>query len=443
MSPKISIGLLAAQSDQRLVALVHEGHERAFEALVHRYRRPLLLYCRRRMRLSDAGAEDVLQHALLQAWLALAGGTEVREVRPWLYSIVHNAAVNAMRGRPASHAELADAMHAGTAGSASELDRRIAVGEALAEVAALPRMQGQAIFLTAVDGQSHEEVANTLGITDGALRGLLYRARATLRSAAAAVTPQPLIEWASGGSGASVPTAELSGAGGAFGATGLLLKGAVVAVTAGALATSAAVVQHHRHASAGRVGGAPATAVARVTGAEESTHGPPLAAAPAPRTQIVTTSPGARARVGSPPGHRRATPKLVSTGASPAGAPPAGRFAPNAPDGSSPRSGAGQDGPRGLAPGGPHGDARGSPSTGPEPADAGGGGSSSGRGGHDARDSAPNDARGAGPSPNGPGDGSGAAGSGSDESGGEQPESSAGGPVAGIPAEDRSGGSSH
>ena len=47
MSPRISIRLLAAQSDQRLLALVDEGHERAFEALVQRYRRPLLRYCRR------------------------------------------------------------------------------------------------------------------------------------------------------------------------------------------------------------------------------------------------------------------------------------------------------------------------------------------------------------------------------------------------------------
>src|SRR4051794_23653518 len=42
MSPRIPIRLLAAQSDQRLAALVRDGHERAFEALVQRYRRPLL-----------------------------------------------------------------------------------------------------------------------------------------------------------------------------------------------------------------------------------------------------------------------------------------------------------------------------------------------------------------------------------------------------------------
>jgi RNA polymerase sigma factor (sigma-70 family) len=256
MSPRIPIRLLAAQSDQRLLALAREGHERAFEALVARYRRPLLRYCRRSMRLSDARSEDVLQHALLQAWLALEGGTLVRDVKPWLYRIVHNAAVNAMRSSAENVTELTDAMHARMAGAnESDLDRRIAVHDALSDVAALPPMQRQAIFLTAFDGQTHDEVASALGISHGAVRGLLYRARATLRSAAAAITPQWLIHWASGGAGATASSterlAELSGSGGAIGMTGVLAKGAAVALTAGALVTGAAVVHEHAHAPEG------------------------------------------------------------------------------------------------------------------------------------------------------------------------------------------------
>jgi RNA polymerase sigma factor (sigma-70 family) len=246
MSPRISIRLLAAQSDRRLAGLAGEGHERAFEALVQRYRRPLLRYCMR-MRLSDARAEDVLQQAFLQAWMAFARGGEVRDVRPWLYRIVHNVAVNSMRsGRADGHGELTDAAQAqAQLAGESDLQRAMDVHDALAGVAALPQMQQQAIFLTAVDGQSHDEVATVLGISEGALRGLLYRARTTLRSAAAALTPPQLIEWAAGGGGAAAPTAEriaeLSAGGGAAGLGGLLLKGAVVAVTAGAVATGATV----------------------------------------------------------------------------------------------------------------------------------------------------------------------------------------------------------
>ncbi|MHB8234402.1 MAG: RNA polymerase sigma factor [Solirubrobacteraceae bacterium] len=245
MSPRISIRLLAAQSDRRLAGLAGEGHERAFEAIVQRYRRPLLRYCVR-MRLSDARAEDVLQQAFLQAWMAFARGAEIREVRPWLYRIVHNVAVNSMRSGGDAHHELTDAAQAqASLAGESDLQRAMDVHDALAGVAALPQMQQQAIFLTAVDGQSHDEVADVLGISEGAVRGLLYRARTTLRSAAAALTPPQLIEWAVGGGGAAAPTAEriaeLSAGGGAAGLGGLLLKGAVVAVTAGAVATGATV----------------------------------------------------------------------------------------------------------------------------------------------------------------------------------------------------------
>jgi RNA polymerase sigma factor (sigma-70 family) len=280
MSPRISIRLLSAQSDQRLAGLAGEGHERAFEALVHRYRRQLLRYCRG-MRLSDARAEDVLQQAFLQAWMAFARGTEVREVRPWLYRIVHNAAINAMRGAADDHSELTEAMQAKAAlAGESELQRKMAVHEALTDMAALPQMQQQAIFLTAVDGQSHDEVASVLGISEGALRGLLYRARASLRSAAAALTPPPLLEWAARGADTAGPTAEriaeLSSGGAAAGVTGLLLKGAVVAVTAGAVATGASVVHGpgdrpaaHRTSSAApaasTAGRQPARAVALVS----------------------------------------------------------------------------------------------------------------------------------------------------------------------------------
>jgi RNA polymerase sigma factor (sigma-70 family) len=248
MSPRISIRLLNAQSDHRLLALAREGHERAFEALVHRYRRPLLRYARR-MRLSEARAEDVLQQSFMQSWIALSRGVVVHDVRGWLYRIVHNTAVNAMRGPTAAHAELTQAVQ-DRAGlhAASNVERTVAMRDALGHVAALPDMQRQAIFLTAVDGQSHEEVAGTLGISTGALRGLLYRARHTLRSAAAALTPQPLLELAARGGDAAAPgterALELAGGAGAAGIAGVLLKGGAAAVTAGVLATGAVLTGH-------------------------------------------------------------------------------------------------------------------------------------------------------------------------------------------------------
>ena len=249
MSPRFTLGRLAAQSDTRLAELVASGHERAFEVLVKRYRPELLRFCAR-TGLPDSRAEDVLQHAFLQAWMTLRGGKEIRELRPWLYRVVHNAAVNAMRSasREASPPAGVTELHK-TEGVEWDLERGMTLRAALTDVAALPRMQRDAILLTAVEGRSHEEVASALGISHGAVRGLLYRARATLRSAAAAVIPQPLISWAYGSIGrvnATIERLPPAGSG-----SGVLLKGAAVAATA-VLVVGATVAPLHGRGGHGR-----------------------------------------------------------------------------------------------------------------------------------------------------------------------------------------------
>ena len=238
MSPSVSVRLLLTQSDERLVDYARAGHERAFEALVQRYRRQLHAYCRRLL-LSDERAEDALQQALLQAWVALRDGAEVHDMRPWLYRIVHNAAVNALRVSGYDYCTLSESLSGADAPQA-DLDRRIAVREALAGLAALPEMQREALLRTAVEGRSHQQVASDLGVSEPALRGLVYRARAALRAAAGAIVPPPLIGWALEAGTRGTPALErvagLGAGGGSAGTGGPARKGGAVAVTAGALA---------------------------------------------------------------------------------------------------------------------------------------------------------------------------------------------------------------
>jgi RNA polymerase sigma factor (sigma-70 family) len=250
VSPRISVRLLATQPDQRLQELAGRGYERAFEAIVNRYRQPLLAYCHR-LGLRDGRAEDVVQHALLNAWLALRSGAQVHELRPWLYRIVHNTAVNAIRSAPGRRVTPLDVSALESAVAAPAIEHHLAVREALTDVAALPQMQREALLMSAVHGRSHAEVAGELGISSGAVRGLLYRARTTLRGAAAVLVPGPLLRWASHG-GEIAPTA--SGIaqlpGGSPGQLGqVLVKGAALAVSA-ALAAGAVLVPSHHHPGA-------------------------------------------------------------------------------------------------------------------------------------------------------------------------------------------------
>jgi len=249
MSPSVTVRLLATQSDARLVELARQGHERAFEALVQRYRRPLLAYCRRAL-LPEARAEDALQQALLQAWLALQRGDEVRDARAWLYRIVRNTALNALRGSGYDYAELSEAL-SGAGAPHEDLDRRIAVREALAGLAALPEQQREALLRTAVEGASHADAALEMGVSESAVRGLVHRARMTLRAGLTAITPMPLATWAAGAAGHGGAAAELALGGGSAGLAGLLAKSGAVVVTAGVLAAGVGTVEHHRHAPDG------------------------------------------------------------------------------------------------------------------------------------------------------------------------------------------------
>src|SRR3954468_6733268 len=107
--------LLRTQSDERLVKLARAGHERAFEAIVERYRAPLLRASRRY--LPEARAEDALQQAFISAWGALGRGDEIRDLRAWLYRIVHNTALNQLRVSGYDYAELDEALRADDAPS--------------------------------------------------------------------------------------------------------------------------------------------------------------------------------------------------------------------------------------------------------------------------------------------------------------------------------------
>src|SRR3954454_20024729 len=138
-----SIVLLRTQSDERLVALARDGHERAFEAIVERYRRELLRTCRRV--LSEARAEDALQQALLAAWRAIRRGDEIRDLRPWLHRIAHNTSLNQLRMAGYDFAELKDSLHIADAPD-DELERRAVMRQTLAGLAALPERQREALL---------------------------------------------------------------------------------------------------------------------------------------------------------------------------------------------------------------------------------------------------------------------------------------------------------
>lgn len=196
--------LLKAQSDGRLVDLTRAGNDRAFEAIVERYNAQLLRYCSRI--LPDGRGEDAVQQAFLKAYNAIHADTTPLSLRSWLFGIAHNVSLNVLRQRGGDHESL-DAVSAGAEDADATIERRERFREVLAAVAALPPSQRDALLLRELEGRGHEEIARELGVSGGAARQLISRARNGIRAAAAAVLPLPLVMRLTEGS-AAPPTAE-------------------------------------------------------------------------------------------------------------------------------------------------------------------------------------------------------------------------------------------
>ena len=162
---------IRCQPDSRLVGLVRDGRELAFEEIVRRYRRPLVAFAGAIVP-RDA-AEDVVQEALTKAHGALKRGDAEINLRPWLYTIVRNRALNALRDEP-MHDHL-DENFDGVPQPPEVAARREELAALIAAVRALPAPQREAIVGRELEGRSHEEIAASLGTTPGAVRGLIYR----------------------------------------------------------------------------------------------------------------------------------------------------------------------------------------------------------------------------------------------------------------------------
>ena len=131
-------------------------------------------------RLAGEDAEDVVQEAILRAFLSLSSLRDPDRFEAWLCGIGLNVAKMRLR-RAATEARLLG----GSIPTYVDADRELldAVRDA---VRLLPTAQRDAVLLHYVDGLSCDEVASLVGSTPGAVRVRLHRARAQLRDELAA-----------------------------------------------------------------------------------------------------------------------------------------------------------------------------------------------------------------------------------------------------------------
>jgi len=155
--------------------------EEFLRALYEQHARPLLGYALRLCGGDRQRAEDVVQETLLRAWRhPEALQRTVDAVRPWLFTVARNIAVDAYRARRARPPE------AGPGGLEliavdDDIDRALEAWQVTDALASLSADHRRVLVETYYRGRSVAEAANVLGIPPGTVKSRTYYALRALR----------------------------------------------------------------------------------------------------------------------------------------------------------------------------------------------------------------------------------------------------------------------
>lgn len=170
---------MAQVSDDQLARQATQGDKHAFEAIFQRYHRDLYRFC-----LAMVGnaqdAQEALQNTMVKVLRALPGEQRQVNLKPWLYRIARNEAVETVRRRRES-VELDPEQGSGAAGLAETAEHRERLRALLADLDELPERQRAALVMRELAGLGFEQIGATFETTPAVARQTVYEARLSLR----------------------------------------------------------------------------------------------------------------------------------------------------------------------------------------------------------------------------------------------------------------------
>ena len=168
---------VTTESDAELIRRFQGGDERAFRALYARHTPRLKMTIRRLLGFRRQESEDVVQDTWLAACRGLGGYRGDAPFGAWLASIgarTTYAALTRLTSREHEHVDEDFVPDIEPAAPAIDLERALA---------ALPDTQRMVVVLHDVEGFTHQEIGDQLGMAAGTSKATLFRARRALRAA--------------------------------------------------------------------------------------------------------------------------------------------------------------------------------------------------------------------------------------------------------------------
>ncbi len=169
-------------TEQELVKRFQAGDERTFDMIVTQYHSRLINVAS--VILGDADeADDMVQETFVKAYFKHKSFRGDSSLYTWLYRILHNMCITALRKRKSKTIISFDTNNEDTfefpSNESNPLDEsekkdiREAVNEAMKQ---LPLQQRTVFAMKQIDGMKHHEIASVLGITEGAVKASYFHA---------------------------------------------------------------------------------------------------------------------------------------------------------------------------------------------------------------------------------------------------------------------------
>jgi RNA polymerase sigma-70 factor, ECF subfamily len=165
---------------RELLEACRRGEPGAFEEVVERTNRQVYTLAYRLVG-DRHEAEDVAQEAYLRAYRSLRGFRGDARFETWLYRIVANAAMTQLRRRGRFGDLLGDQDVVSLQPAARPIEETVEEDEIKTALQALPLGQRTAVVLKDVYGFSCQEIADEIGVSEGAVKVRLHRARRRLK----------------------------------------------------------------------------------------------------------------------------------------------------------------------------------------------------------------------------------------------------------------------
>jgi RNA polymerase sigma-70 factor, ECF subfamily len=179
-------------ADAALMLRVKRGDREAFEALVEKYKQPVMNLAFRTLR-DATEAEDLTQHVFLQVYKSAHRYEVSAKFSTWIFTIARNLTLNEIRRRTRHPADSLDATspeddqpmiqvedrkNFGAPDAVLHAELQAKIDEA---IGGLPEKQRTALLMCREDELSYEEMAKVLGCSLSATKSLIHRARETLK----------------------------------------------------------------------------------------------------------------------------------------------------------------------------------------------------------------------------------------------------------------------